>query len=129
MKITLQIKRNTTCSNITNKEIEKLIRQIEKVIKRKEDLDISLVFVDNTEIKKINKKWRKKDSPTDVLSFALSENVGEIFISCEKAKIQALQYKVTQKNEIKRLIIHGCLHLLGYTHNQMKKIDKKILYV
>lgn len=93
-------------------------------------LGFDLVFCDDNEIKKINAQYRKKDEPTDVITFALfaddSEpfvfgdeiNLGEIIISYPVALKQA---KNGVEAEIITLIAHGILHLLGFDH--VNKID------
>jgi probable rRNA maturation factor len=89
----------------------------------KESETISLAFVDAKEIKKLNKTFRKKNKPTDVLSFALEENgyLGEIVICPEIVKENAAKYGVTAKQETMKVFIHGILHLLGYDHEKSKK--------
>ena len=86
---------------------------------------VDFVFCSEDEIRKINKTYRNKDMPTDVISFALfsdaddsfsfdnSIHLGEIFISPSIAKKQAQK---SFENEIVTLIIHGFLHLLGFDH-------------
>jgi len=128
MKIATEIKRNVPCRIISNQEINNFAKKIGREFKTKNDLEVSLVIVDDVEMKKINKKWRKKDKTTDVLSFSLAPEAGEIIISCERVKAQAKEFNATNKEELKRLFLHGILHLLGYTHKQMKKIENKILY-
>jgi probable rRNA maturation factor len=70
-------------------------------------------------IRKLNKQYRKKDRPTDVLSFPFGDPdlLGEIYISLQRAKIQARKYGLTYEEELKRLLIHGLLHLMGYDHH------------
>lgn len=89
----------------------------------KESETISLAFVDAKEIKKLNKNFRKKNKPTDVLSFALEENgyLGEIIICPEIVKENAKKYGVPTKQEIMKVFIHGILHLLGYDHEKSEK--------
>ena len=128
MKIATEIKRNSPCRAISNKEINTFFKKIGREFKINKGLEVSLVIVDDDEMRKINKKWRKKDKTTDVLSFSLAPEIGEILISCEQARAQAKKYGVTNKEEMKRLILHGTLHLMGYTHKQMKRFENKILY-
>ena len=92
--------------------------------------ELSLVFCDDQEIKALNKEYRRRNKPTDVLSFALRENscdqminnvLGDVVISVETARRQAREQKVTWREEIIRLLIHGCLHLVGYDHVGVSK--------
>ena len=102
---------------------------------------VSVSIVDNRYIHKINKKYRHIDRPTDVISFAFldSENnydkvlfspgpvvLGDIYISLEKAKEQAEEYKHSLHRELSFLFVHGLLHLLGYDH--MNEEDEKEMF-
>jgi len=89
----------------------------------RETQTISLAFVDKEEIKKLNKKFRKKNKPTDVLSFELNEgeNIGEIIICPEVVKENAAKYGVTAKSEMFKVFVHGILHLCGYDHEKSEK--------
>ena len=76
----------------------------------------------------LNKKFRKIDKVTDVLSFgeaAADPQRGEVVICVEQAKQQAKRYKVTLLEEIQRLLVHGLLHLLGYDH--LKRADRILM--
>ena len=84
---------------------------------------VTIIITNNKEIKKLNLKFRKKDKATDVLSFQLKikeqirqKYLGDIIISSQYAKKNALSKKVTFDNEMMLLIVHGYLHLLGYDH-------------
>ena len=97
--------------------------------------DIELILTDDEEIKKLNKTYRQKDKPTDVLSFPL-ENIpgmplGSIIISVDTAKKGAEEFGHSIEDEIKLLFIHGLLHLLGYDHEtdngEMRKKEKEII--
>lgn len=91
--------------------------------------ELSLTYVDNTYIWRLNKDYLHKDRPTDVIAFTLSEAneplIGDVYISVEQAKIQAVDYNVTLANEIVRLTTHGLLHVLGYDH--MSAEDAKVM--
>jgi len=83
--------------------------------------DIELLIVDNKTIQKINKKFRQKDKPTDVLSFPLQTKfshtlLGSIIISSDFVKQKAKEYGHSQNEELSLLFIHALLHLLGYDH-------------
>ncbi len=89
---------------------------------------ISLAFVNKEEIKKLNKKFRKKNEATDVLSFELKEKdfLGEIVICPEIVKENATKRKTAAKQEMAKVFIHGILHLLGYEHEKTNK-DAEIM--
>ena len=74
-------------------------------------------------MRRLNGEWRKKDYATDVLSFVYDGEIidglpflGEIVISPEIAARQAAEYGVAAEHEIRKLIVHGALHLMGYDH-------------
>lgn len=96
-----------------------------------EHTEVSVVFADDTYIQQLNKQYRSKDQPTDVLSFALNEGeepdivdgpeetlLGDIVISLETAARQAGEYGHSADRELAFLTVHGMLHLLGYDHEQ-----------
>lgn len=87
--------------------------------------DLTLVLADSRCLRRLNRRFRGIDRPTDVISFALlegapaplpSRQLGDVYISLPRARRQARQYRVTPGEELARLIIHGVLHLLGYDH-------------
>jgi len=96
--------------------------------------EISLVFVDDQQIRELNRIYRGKDTPTDVLSFPMyddPENIdeeeeillGDIVISLETAQRQAEEFGHSIEREAAYLLVHGLLHLLGYDH--LNEEDKK----
>jgi probable rRNA maturation factor len=96
--------------------------------------EITLVFVDNRTIKKLNKKYLKKDAPTDVLSFPMSEKsangkfyLGDIVISVPQAFKQCFSQEHGLERELELLTSHGFLHLLGYEHSEgIEEEEEKI---
>lgn len=95
------------------------------------NIDVSVLVIDDDEMKKLNKDYRGLAKTTDVLSFLYAKEppekkpTGEIFISLPQAQRQAARYGVTLKAEMGRLIVHGLLHLQGYDH--VKKDDRKVM--
>lgn len=80
------------------------------------DYDLSLVFADKTLSRSLNSKYRKKNKPTDVLSFSLSDKMGEIFVCPDIAKVKAPKFGMTYENYLLYLVIHAILHLKGMEH-------------
>lgn len=80
--------------------------------------EVSVLLTDDAEIHALNLAYRKKDKPTDVLSFPMDDELllGDIVISVERAAAQAISFDVSIDCELGRLIVHGLLHLLGYDH-------------
>ena len=88
--------------------------------------DLSLVFIGEKKIHSLNKKYRKMDFPTDILSFVLSKKSGEIFICPKIARSEAKKFHKNEKDFIFSLFIHGLVHLLGFNHgNKMEKMEAK----
>ena len=121
--------------------VEKACLETLKYEEIDEDCEISLSFVTNEEIHKINRQFRNVDAPTDVLSFPqltfeegeeadVNENgeivLGDIIISVERAKEQAEEYGHGLKREIAFLTVHSMLHLLGYDH--MEKDEEEDMF-
>lgn len=103
------------------------------------DTEISVSFVSNKEIQHLNKIYRDKDAPTDVLSFPLGENgnyetntengfvmLGDIVISLDMAVKQASMYGHSLEREVGFLTVHSMLHLLGYDH-ELTPLDERIM--
>ncbi|WP_423189219.1 rRNA maturation RNase YbeY [Alkalibacterium sp. f15] len=105
--------------------------------------EISITVVDNKKIREINKEYRNKDTVTDVISFALEDDedifmtlelendeiprdLGDIFLSYDKAVEQAGDYGHSVDREIGFLLVHGFLHLNGYDH--MTEADEKEMF-
>jgi len=83
----------------------------------------------------MNKEFRNKDYPTDVLSFSRLGttipllplfDIGDLLICLPVAKKQAIEYQETLKEELERLTVHGVLHLFGFDHEISKKEEKKM---
>ena len=117
-------------NNLTNFTVDKKsFSQVAKKVlmgENKRTENISLAFVGKNEIKKLNRKFRNKNKPTDVLSFNLNEEscLGEIVICPEIVRENAKKYGVTIKYETMKMFVHGILHLLGYDHEKSEKEAK-----
>lgn len=142
---------NETKQKIEKDLFEKLIQDSFKVLEKhikgligKRNGGIDLVLVNDSAIQQLNKDYRKKNKPTDVISFAYLEVteykkekgdiiVGDIFISLDTAKKQAKEKGHSLKEELEFLFVHGLLHLFGFDHNtdeeeaEMEGWAKKIL--
>jgi len=111
-------------NNLTSFRIDKkLLTGVAKKVLRGENkgtVSISVALVSQGEIKKLNRKFRSKNKPTDVLSFTLNEKdcLGEIVICPEIVKKNAEKFKVSFKKELTKMLIHGILHLCGYDHEK-----------
>ena len=114
MRISLH---NQTEENIS--EIKDLMKSIFKNVKEKKNMQV--IFVTQDAIHDLNKTYRQMDKPTDVLSFINDDtednSLGDVFISIEQAKKQAIDYGHSFEREIGFLAVHGYLHLKGFDHH------------
>ncbi len=112
--------------------IERVIRESLRVEGIGENYEVSISFVDNEEIKALNREFRGVDRETDVLSFPMEDEfdfsiplLGDIVISLEKADEQAKDYGHTLEREVAYLTCHSMFHLMGYDH--MNEDEKRIM--
>ena len=115
----------------------------DSVLELPEDTEMSITFVNNEEIHEINREYREKDAPTDVISFALEDegfdelpinlegfdiprNIGDIIVSVEKIAEQANDFNHSFERELGFLVVHRFLHLNGYDH--MNEEDEKEMF-
>ncbi|MCO4850099.1 rRNA maturation RNase YbeY [Bacillus vallismortis] len=113
------------------KEVENLLQFAAVREGVQDQAEVSVTIVTNEDIQQINKEYRGKDAPTDVISFALEEEgegeveivgaeippvLGDIIISADRTREQAEEYNHSFKRELGFLAVHGFLHLLGYDH-------------
>jgi probable rRNA maturation factor len=121
------------------KEIEKLLNFAANKENVDEHSEVSVTFVTNERIHEINREYREKDAPTDVISFAMEELgegeieligaelprvLGDIIVSIPKAEEQAREYGHSFIRELGFLCVHGFLHLLGYDHMEKAEEEK-----
>jgi len=110
-----------------------------------EETELSLIITDNEAIRELNRRFRGVDAPTDVLSFGAGAEehfvtapesrpyLGDVVISYQRALAQSEELGHTVAEELKLLIIHGILHLLGYDHEEeaeaqeMREREERIL--
>jgi len=110
---------------VPKKEILASINLVAANILPDEKIGVGILICSDNEIHELNKRYRQIDMPTDVLSFGIEEIIpetqerylGDIIISYETAKKQSLSMGHSALTEIKILLIHGFLHLLGYDHH------------
>ncbi|MFA5512351.1 MAG: rRNA maturation RNase YbeY [Candidatus Kapaibacterium sp.] len=101
----------------------------------KKDCDISIVICNDDYIHDLNIRYLQHDYPTDVITFEIDDEplTGEIYISADTAKLQAEEYKVSFRDELMRLAVHGTLHLAGHLDNtdelrkRMSELEDKYL--
>lgn len=95
---------------------------------------MSILILDDPSMKELNRRFRGRDSTTDVLSFPIGKDIpnedlphlfGDVVISFDRAKSQAAERNVCLEEEVNHLLVHGILHLLGFDHETKK--DAKIM--
>ncbi|PLX26442.1 rRNA maturation RNase YbeY [Candidatus Parcubacteria bacterium] len=119
---------------VTDKYIKDVVFFVLKKLKKKKG-SLSVHLIGDHKMKSLNAIYRNKRQTTDVLSFAAqegfpvrdTEELGDIFISVPQIIRQAREYKITHKEEMTRMLIHGILHLLGYDH--IDKVDAKKMFI
>ncbi len=115
--------------------IDELKSSAERVLaERGSDETLSVAFLSTKEMTKLNEHYRKKKGPTDVLSFeADSPLLGEILICPRVVENNARKAGLSFEEELRKVLIHGILHLFGYDHRndtekkEMKRLEKKYL--
>ena len=126
-------------------ELEVLTNYVDYVVSKLEleKCEFNIIIVDNKRIHEINREYRNVDRETDVISFAMEDNMdikyedfrllGDIYISIDRCYSQALEYGHSRVREICFLATHGILHLLGYDHmneddeREMNKLQNELL--
>ena len=113
------------------------IDHLEKIANYLTEKDIELILCDNEFIQFLNSIHRRKEDPTDVLSFPIRgdrehEPAGSIVISMDKVKEKAIELDHTEQDELTLLFIHGLLHLLGHDHEkddgEMREMEEKLIW-
>jgi len=117
-------------SRIKKQEIAELVKRVLK--SEGVSLPVDVIFVDDDFMKKMNRRFTGRRRTTDVLSFGMKEgknigvnypSLGDIYVSLDQAQKQAREYGVSRKEETRRLVIHGLLHLLGYDHKSQRQAE------
>jgi probable rRNA maturation factor len=125
--------KNRTHAKKIQKHLDAVIHGLTKSKLRNSKLlkskTVTLVFLDPVPMKKINKQFRGKNKPTDVLSFAPveEESIGEILFCLDVLKKQAKDQGHSLENEFLYMLIHGVLHLLGYDH-ELSIAEEKLMF-
>lgn len=118
--------------------VETGIQAVFKAIEFNDQVDIVVLLCDDKEMKALNKEYRQKDAPTNVLSFPAPKmpgiaHLGDMALGLETCVREAKEQQKTLKNHVLHLSIHGALHLLGYDHmndeeaNEMENLERDIL--
>ena len=125
---------------LTKKYIQSVGKALEEVTKNPQKWIINIIMVSPEEIAFLNKSYRGKEGPTDILTFSYILKVenekdvaGEIYLCLEKIQNYAKERWTTYLEQLQYIIIHGMVHMMGHDHEiekeakEMEKIEKKIL--
>lgn len=124
---------------LSRKYCTRALQALEKTIIKPQQGVINLIVIEPEEMAHMNKQFRGKEGPTDILTFSYyspeltpSDIAGEIYLCLEKIKLYAEEAGKTYKEQLEYIIIHGLTHLMGYDHEndtdwqEMDKIEKRI---
>jgi len=124
MKITI-LDENNSFDKDEKKNIRSTVLKTLKMLDQLKDIEICISFVEDDTIRELNKNYRNINRATDVLSFPQDgpdfSILGDIVISVDTAKRHTVRYENTYEFEIKKLIVHGILHLHGFDHKKKKE--------
>ena len=114
-------------AGLSRKEIEQRLSRMMTELKL-QDAELSVVLTGDDQIRELNRFYRKKDRPTDVLAFPMEECppdvprlLGDVIVSLPTARAQAVQARRAAIDEVTMLLAHGVLHLLGWDHDTKAK--------
>jgi len=125
----------------SRREIAEFVRRVLIALRVDDDIhEVSIAIVDDEAMRSLNRKFRKKNKTTDVLTFPADDSdadpnakgrpLGDIVISIDQARRQAMDQKHSLATEIRYLILHGVLHALGYDHEtddgEMNALELKV---
>ncbi|MBM4776583.1 MAG: rRNA maturation RNase YbeY [Archangiaceae bacterium] len=138
-KVWLDSSRGGRGANAQGDRLVKLASRFFKTLKLT-NVELSLSLVSDEEIRELNALWRKKNKPTDVLSFPGGDmpgpgrrSLGDVVISIDTARRAAKDFESTLDDELDLYLAHGLLHLLGHDHHEkraarkMEALERKLL--
>ena len=118
---------NFTITNTTKSTLPRVPFALIKNAALGKDYSLSLVFIGEKKSQELNKTYRGKNKPTNILSFELNKNSGEIFICMNVARREAKSFDRKLDNFVSFLFIHGLTHLKGYDHGDtMERAEIKL---
>lgn len=126
---------NDSGMDVSEDSLNKWIKNIAAELTRKKIIDnekkaqeVSLVFLNENDAKKLNWNYRCKDYPTDILSFNSDDptSMGELVLCPQVISRQAKEHGLTWEDELGYIVLHGVLHLLGYDHEK-SKVDEELM--
>ena len=122
----------TAVPRLTRRDIAAFVRRVLLALRKDEDIsDVSIAIVDDEAMKNLNRKFRHKNRTSDVLTFpGEGAFLGDIVVTIDQARRQALDEKHSVATEVRYLLLHGVLHALGYDHEtdngEMNALELKV---
>ena len=115
--------------------IERLVRQAARAALGRRQRSLTVALANDAAVRKLNARDRRKDKPTNVLSYPSGEDsfLGDVVLARQTVWREARQQKKTPKAHVSHLVVHGTLHLLGYDHEddseaeRMEGLERRIL--
>ena len=142
-QVKLDIVQETKYSVPSSRWWEKIVRRAREVLKEKDKISLTIVFVSPLKIRRLNKIWRGKDTAGLILSFPKKQEkfssilpekfIGDIFLCPRLIQSEAKKKNIPLRTLYKKLLVHGLLHLYGYSHRldrewkKMKAMEDKII--
>jgi probable rRNA maturation factor len=127
MKVEISVLASTPGEKRQVARIRKTVKHALKKIPKKRRVgkanELEVAFLSEKAIRRLNRTYRKKDRPTDVLSFegaAGTGQVGQLALCWQVIRRQAKELEIPETEELERMVIHGVLHLLGYDHEKSR---------
>lgn len=116
---------NQSRDKVAGRWLEKWVKGLSRELTKRKHKGIArkelvVVFVNSSEMRKMNRQYREKDYATDVLSFQPAEpsSLGELVLCLPTIRSQAKRTGLSERGELGYMIVHGVLHLLGYDHEE-----------
>ncbi len=107
---------------LSDETIHTCVDHIFKHLSQKQSYEISILLADDVKIQQLNKTYRGKDKPTNVLSFPAEEDnagmLGDVILAYDTIQRESAEQNKTFEDHCKHLLVHGILHLLGYDHEE-----------
>ncbi len=132
----------TDWAGLAQEAVEAAIRASDRPMLAARDVEVSVRFTGDDEVRGLNARWRDKDRPTNVLSFPMAEAdglddaamLGDIVLARETIAAEAEAGRLPLRSHVAHLLVHGALHLLGYDHvgtageaDEMEEVERKAL--
>jgi probable rRNA maturation factor len=119
-------------NNTTRRAVDEVfLKKVGERVLREEkakNADVSVVIVGAKRMQELNRRYRKKDKVANVLSFSVQElGLGEVVLCPQEVKKDAKKYGMIFEKAFAWMLVHGILHLLGYSHKEMEKREERYL--